>query len=1688
MKTAAVTTKATPKAAPPIQGVVQLKLAMNVPGDRYEEEANAMAEWVMRHRPRPSGVLAGAPLPPLSAVGAGQGGIDVPTRLAKELSNQRSEGTPLPERTRRFMEDAFSTSFAQVRIHTNEQAAQLSRSIGARAFTHGHDLYFDHGLFAPDQPGGQRLLAHELSHVVQQQGAAGSRFLQRDIPAPATATTATTTDTGATSSSHNITLTWRNSVLNTIFLGLRTYNLFAANRLNDAQFRQAIEEEMMDWEYRRTYIVDGADVTNKHMTLVEFERLMAQYPPPPDQNIFTIYNADSLLTRMGITTWAEYEDIKNNLIPRLGSVQELIDVLSDSLPMSMAPRPQVRFPTDASDLDRQHIEEFLRAMIGPDPASSQTTPDGRPGDLWISEADLEAVRAFYRLSEGERRARLNTVRRSGRATPAGSRPPSVADMLETLEANVNIAQYRTMTDYEARGGTSDQRPIVNRPVRGHIAPSQTVITEGMEAIFQFEITDQVDAFRVPHIYVRWSTVSDRTNTVIGSERCNYIEVREQGLLNDRLYEQEFSRAGSYTVHALVYHNFYLPNAFTLNVQVITPTADLEAMQAEAGALGTLGTFQSKNFDMGLSDIGSYDEGFRAEGTLSEDSFEQSITSGHVPSSTALARQITDLETLRDFYLSQPGDHSTTLEWANSRITHLQETKARVDVFGLNGQQHPIVIQAIFSSRRAGVRGGVLNMVAYYRRLPPELAIMWGLSYEGFIFDHSEIAETGNMTFRAVGQTYDQLIENLFVEVSKEYPNGMMQMSMQVYDEHDQPTHRMITYRRMTDTLGGDIHDVAFSMPAQIIVNTVAAILTVFPATTPLGIGISLAYNGAQAGYDLAHAAATDTLRWSNAVDVGMLMLDLIPVIGPAAHEVTTGTRIIRVVALSGQAYTMTDAAVRQIDALRTQRGQELMQAYRNYNTLQQQHAPAATLRAEYERLTRLEDEVRRAAADALAELATTQGLMLAVQHGVGTLAQGAREHLDIRAERAAHVAVGTMANTLPEHLSVGGELIARTENSNLPPNETRVHYTTDAEGLITDIRIEHGTNARLSDIQVHTRTVALLQRFQGFSGRVRLALQRVRAILTRYTGLTGSAQFPPGSRAFDAHMELEKIPRAIAEQTARLTNPSLPERDRIDAEAQLSRLEGQFDYYHDILNHLDNELLAQRGVGYVAATGSFNEAARVAGYPPPPADHYYERTQDGQFQLRRREDSTLPAMRIRHDESGAISFEAVPTATDRPRTTTPTPPIPQPAATVRMPPGWDAGDATRPAVLTYVLRKFTEQRIDPEQGSRMLLALQRQGGGNSVNLLAAFNRVMAERGRNRLPAHDRVLSELANPTSPQSLAGAFFLLERMDANQTPKVSALLTHLDLASVQHLRDAFPALSPADFMTNLAPLAERVQATSGELAALVNRAGYPPPAAGATNPDWARLQEILRHVEPADGPLSAQQAGTAIDAANEARQRISATALPTAIATTDADRILAGRTTQAQLTGGVESLFDQRFSLSRTDMPAFIDAIVGQHTAPGVPLNRDFNASMEAVVRPMITDFVNNLPAAAHLTPEQRQNIINTVAGHVVGDLFEHVNHRALQAQFPTGQVRGQVLFSRPGTRADNVVVNGDTVIIYEYKTGGSGLRTGQSRMEQLIGQYGNTPRRLADELSIANDSSGLLATIRTARTVQFVPIRN
>ena len=165
---------------------VQAKLALGPVGDRYEQEADRVAQRVVETISSPDqGAVQRQEVEEeedeelrrkVDVAGlAPAGGLDVGPDLESAIQRARGGGQPLSDGVRQPMERAFGADFGGVRIHADGEADSLNRSIQARAFTTGQDIFLRQGEHRPGSSEGQRLLAHELTHVVQQNRGAMQR-------------------------------------------------------------------------------------------------------------------------------------------------------------------------------------------------------------------------------------------------------------------------------------------------------------------------------------------------------------------------------------------------------------------------------------------------------------------------------------------------------------------------------------------------------------------------------------------------------------------------------------------------------------------------------------------------------------------------------------------------------------------------------------------------------------------------------------------------------------------------------------------------------------------------------------------------------------------------------------------------------------------------------------------------------------------------------------------------------------------------------------------------------------------------------------------------------------------------------------------------------------------------------------------------------------------------------------------------------------------------------------------------------------------------------------------------------------------------------------------------------------------------------------------------------------------------
>ncbi|MBD8082293.1 eCIS core domain-containing protein [Chryseobacterium caseinilyticum] len=185
------------KSKPFFPAVIQKKLSIGSAHDVFETEADSVAEKVVSQSQvsvQKSSILQSAGdlvlnkmnavqrkcshceeeekvrKKPTTAISSNLNANFAPTHIENQIHDSQGSGQMMDGSTKNFMENRFGVDFSSVRIHTDSRANVMSNELNARAFTVGNDIYFKSGEYNPSQNSGRFLLAHELTHTLQQSG------------------------------------------------------------------------------------------------------------------------------------------------------------------------------------------------------------------------------------------------------------------------------------------------------------------------------------------------------------------------------------------------------------------------------------------------------------------------------------------------------------------------------------------------------------------------------------------------------------------------------------------------------------------------------------------------------------------------------------------------------------------------------------------------------------------------------------------------------------------------------------------------------------------------------------------------------------------------------------------------------------------------------------------------------------------------------------------------------------------------------------------------------------------------------------------------------------------------------------------------------------------------------------------------------------------------------------------------------------------------------------------------------------------------------------------------------------------------------------------------------------------------------------------------------------------------------
>ena len=974
----------------------------------------------------------------------------------------------------------------------------------------------------------------------------------------------------------------------------------------------------------------------------------------------------------------------------------------------------MKFSQDMSLEDMEFVAKMMQKLFG----DVQVTSGAPAQALTIFPDDVPKLREL--AQDPKRLERLREMLKAGKK-PGGEGFRSFAHVIETIDEALEMKDAAKLFDVDLPDGDSDEEPIVRRPVHGTIMNTTGELVPTQQGRFVFFTNDNVDVFRVPMVWIKWIAIND-VGREIDSERTKYIEVRPDGVLNDRDFKVKFDKTGVYEIHAFVYHNFFLPAHFEIPVEVRTEKERLAHLDKQSGFGKQNGGAKSHRFgdvdneevsfvdqmgapplvlELAGKDQKSYAAGRRSEGEIDPDLL--AMEGGSVEVGIRVVNsKIEELERMRDNPDVPGGRFSKDeLKWIGERLERLRKIRDKFTGVRKDDSAHPIHCQGSYVARTNKVQTGPLTLISWFTY---DAATK---TYSAQLMDHSELVRAETFTFKAKGDNYERVMERLFFELTKTYPDGSMTFAFQQYKGLE-PTGQYVRFERVTDTKLNDARDFWNSEETSFIINLLSVLLTVFPPTMALGITIGLVYNTAQAIDQYQEAERTGTLKTEHKVALGLAVLDVIPALGRASKLVRLGRRtffVIDALQYAGQSFLIATTMKGEIENIRDLKLTALAKKMDEITRRRRVNASDPEVRRLEGEAEMLRDEVRGASGTVFREMGGSFMLQMAPTLVVNKIAaaHAADTHVDVDPTTghpsdpggkpdAPTVPVKPDAPTvpakpdaptqtpkpdgprapvddqapgprrpdklpdpitprpapadpkapapkvskdpglaegLPEHLRGEVEIL---RDDSLHDDTVRVEYVLQ-DGLVTEVKVRAGRAATVADVALHAHTAGLMLGYRGLSGRLRVLFERYKAYI-----VGGGTPPPVGSLAWEAKLEMDKLPRIIRTRMERLAGgPDAATAARLEAEIEY--LTAQLDRHSETFDRLDFEA----GSGKVAAEGGHHAAAVKSGYPSldDAPGHYYLPDGAGGFELHQRPNSGDPPMQL-VDRNGRRVLEKAP--------------------------------------------------------------------------------------------------------------------------------------------------------------------------------------------------------------------------------------------------------------------------------------------------------------------------------------------------------------------------------------------------------------------------------------------------------------
>ncbi len=790
--------------------------------------------------------------------------------VSSGLEAVKQGGSPLTASARSFFEPRFGRDFRDVRVHTGAQAAAAANAINARAFTTGRDIGFNTGEYAPDSHEGRRLLAHELTHVVQQRGTGTGTTLfakkgdkQPPKVAPARGTYSVKKGRGASAYTYTFNADDLAQAASPWELIVRRHfrNIFpTAPSGAEAGYFKDVRERSIE--------LGGTAKSDKDIK--EYAKSVTD--KTLETTIQPSLHADML-------SWMKehYPGVRP-AVP-----MDATHALNEAGAPPLTPPPVVAGGTATTvqgrevilpgDLKAAERERTLKALseiltgppVAPDPSKKQSPPES----IALSAHGVEML-----LQIAKDPALIARVKASG---PARSGGQDIEQFLETVIANEAASQARQRLGLSEPSGSPREEPIENRPVHGQIKNLTGALVTGQEARFTFEVLDDRDAFRVPLINIHWYAYpKGKPQERVNDEVTKYIPVRAQSFFDDRIFNVKFRQPGEYEIEAFVSYNFFLPAAFRLpnGVRVYTETTLAEVLnKEELRDFAGPGVTVPHSFDIGS--ISGPQTGTQTRGKLDARATIQSIED-RLKSAADDEKMVKDL--IKAYEAERGSEAEHIVKWAKNYLETLEERRGALkkDEKGAT----PLGVKGVFVSREAEASSGPLSLLCYFFRTPD--------GYRLVLRDYTQLYEQEDYRFEAKEKTVEEAEEDTFIKQANAYPFGTLSVTFQGFDETThKPKDTFVRFEKVTDTPEKKLKSFIYGTTVDIAVNLFAAILMLIPGLQALGLTLAIVYNTSKTLSELEDAAAKGTLTGEKiGIGLAKIALNVLPLAGRGAKLMT----------------------------------------------------------------------------------------------------------------------------------------------------------------------------------------------------------------------------------------------------------------------------------------------------------------------------------------------------------------------------------------------------------------------------------------------------------------------------------------------------------------------------------------------------------------------------------------------------------------------------------------------------------------------------------------------------------------------------------------------------------------------------------------------------------------------------------